>query len=342
MDESMTPAVTGATVQIRIDHHSAVQVAAEAARTLAEQCGLTGSLPDRAAVLASELAGNVDKHATGGAVYLQPLLMGGGMEIVAVDRGPGIDDLPRALTDGYSTTATLGAGLGAIRRIATEVTIRTEPGTGTLVCARLTGPDHRHRARLDAGSACLPIEGQQLCGDACASADTAGSRTALVVDGLGHGPEASEAAQAALRVFRRAPDRALPDMLTSVHRSLRHTRGAAVGIMRLHQGRAEYCGAGNIRASVVTHQGIRPWVTGRPGVVGWNMPTPQTHTLPTDQGAIAVLHSDGINPRWALTPSPFLLRLPPSLLPAAVAHTHRSTRDDATVLAARAPGGPFA
>ncbi|WP_328697600.1 SpoIIE family protein phosphatase [Streptomyces sp. NBC_00342] len=342
MDDAVTPAPTTPTVQVRVDHHSAAQVAAEAARSVAELCGLTGSQPDQAAVLASELAGNLAKHATAGSVYLQPLLLGGGMEILAADRGPGINDLSRALTDGYSTTATLGAGLGAVRRIATDFTIRTEPGTATLACARLTDADQRPKAHQELGSICLPIDGEQLCGDACAAADTAGCRTVFVVDGLGHGPEASEAAQAALRAFHRAPDRPLHDMLFAVHRALRHTRGAAVGIMRLHHDRTEYCGVGNVRALVVTPETAHHGVTGLPGVVGWNMPTPRTHTLPTGPGAIAVMHSDGIHPRWTHAPSRFLLRLPPALLAAAVAHTHRSTRDDAALLAARPPGGRFA
>ncbi|WP_097886510.1 SpoIIE family protein phosphatase [Streptomyces sp. st140] len=337
----MTPPPSLATVRIRIDHHSAVQSAADAARALSERSGLAGSLPDQAAVLASELAGNLNKHATSGSVYIQPLLGGTGIEIIAVDRGPGIDDLSRALTDGYSTTATLGAGLGAIRRIATDFTIRTEPGTGTLAGARLTDPDDRHHAHQDLGSICLPLEGEQFCGDACASADTAHSRTAVVVDGLGHGRQAWEAAQAALRVFHRAPDRPLDDMLTAIHRGLRHTRGAAVGVIRLHRHQTEYCGIGNVRASAITHQNISQWVTGQPGVVGWNMPTPRTHTMPHEPGSTVVLYSDGINPRWAAAPSRFLLCLPPSLLPAAIAHTQRSTRDDATLLATKAPGGPL-
>ncbi|MET9363383.1 hypothetical protein ABZX93_21050 [Streptomyces sp. NPDC006632] len=65
------------------------------------------------------------------------------------------------------------------------------------------------------------------------------------------------------------------------------------------------------------------------------MPTPKTHTLPLPAGTTVVLHTDGINSRWAQAPSPFVLRLPPQLLTASVTHHFRSTRDDATVLAVR-------
>ncbi|MCY0939375.1 SpoIIE family protein phosphatase [Streptomyces sp. H34-S4] len=330
------------TLQIRIDHHSAVHLAAEAARTLARECGLPGSLPDRAAVVASELASNLDKHARDGAIYLQPLLSGQGLEILAVDRGPGIPDLDRALTDGYTTTATLGAGLGAIRRIATDFTIRSLTGTGTVACARLTSPGDRPKTPQDIGSACLAVDTEEHCGDARAIADTDTARTAIVVDGLGHGPRAAEAAQTALRAFRRAPDQPLPTLITALHRALRRTRGAAVGIMRLHQDHAQYCGIGNVRALVLSHDTVHHRLTGQPGVVGWDIPPPRQHVIPLSPGATAVLHSDGIDERWAHAPSPFLHQLPPALLAAAVVHNHRRSRDDATLLAARAQRHPHA
>ncbi|MDK1471966.1 SpoIIE family protein phosphatase [Streptomyces sp. 549] len=334
MDQPLTR-TTSPTVQVRIDHSSAVHVAASAARALAERCALPGALPHKAAVLASELATNIDKHAKDGTLYLRRLPLGGGLEITAVDRGPGIPDVAAAFTDGYTTTATLGSGLGAIRRMATDFTLRTESGTGTLACARLSPPEQAAAARQELGAVCLPAEAEEHCGDACAAADTGDSRTVIVVDGLGHGPQAAEAAQCALRAFHRVPESTLPDILTTVHRSLRHTRGAAAGVLRLRAGQAEYAGIGNVRALVLTRTEARHRLTGQPGVLGLTMPAPRVHRIPLTPDSTAVLHSDGICPRWAHLPSPFLLRLPPSLLAAAVAHGHRRTRDDATVLTVR-------
>ncbi|MDG9702809.1 SpoIIE family protein phosphatase [Streptomyces sp. DH37] len=326
----------GLTDEIRIDHESAIHVAASAARNRARECGLPGAMPDQAAVLASELASNVVKHAADGTVYVQPLPYGDGVEITAVDRGPGIRDLDRSLTDGYTTTGSLGAGLGAVRRIATEFTIRTQPGWGTLVGARLSVPDGRTPARYGTGSVCLPAQGEKHCGDACAVADTGDALTGLVVDGLGHGASAAEAARSALRSFRTAPERPLTDILTSLHRSLRHTRGAAAGVLRLYPDRAEYCGTGNIRAVVLSGGEVVHRMAGQPGIVGWNVPTPRPRTVPLGPGAAVVLHSDGIESRWSHSPPTFLLRLPPPLLAAALAHGHRRVRDDATVLTVQA------
>ncbi len=323
------------TAHIAVDHYSAVHLAAETARAVAGRCGLPGALPDQAAVIASELAGNLANHATGGSLFIQPLPLGGGMEVVAADHGPGISALQQCLTDGYTTGNTLGAGLGAVKRIATDFTIRTQPGTGTLVCARLTGPEATPPAGQEVGAICLPADREQLSGDAYAVVDQGTVRTALVVDGLGHGPQAAEAAQTAIRAFHRAPDLPLPALVTALHRALRRTRGAAVGLLRLHPGRAEYTGIGNVRVLTLTPLDVGHRLSGQPGIAGLNMTPPQVRAFPLPPGTTAVLHSDGIDQRWAQSPSPFVRRLPPHLLAASIAHSHRLTRDDATMLAAR-------
>jgi len=323
------------TAHIAVDHYSAVHLAAETARTVAGRCRLPGALPDQAAVIASELASNLAKHASSGSLFIQPLPLGGGLEIVAADRGPGIDALQQCLADGFTTSNTLGAGLGAVKRIATALTIRTQPGVGTLVCARLTEPDAAHPADQEVGAICLPADREELSGDACAVVDQGTTRTAIVVDGLGHGPQAAEAAQAAIRSFHRAPDLPLPALLTALHRALRRTRGAAVGLLRLHPGQAEYSGIGNVRVLTLTPLDVGHRLTGQPGIAGLNMATPQVRSFPVPPGATAVLHSDGIDQRWAQSPSAFVHRLPPHLLAASLAHSHRLSRDDATVIAAR-------
>ncbi|MFF5675623.1 SpoIIE family protein phosphatase [Streptomyces hygroscopicus] len=335
----MSHPFTAPTAQVRVDHHSAVHLAAETAREVARGCELPGALPDQAAVIASELATNLNKHASDGTLYVQPLPLGHGVEILAADRGPGMQDPERCLADGYTTTGTLGVGLGAVSRMATHFTLRSADGPepGTWVCARLAPPGERRPEWQGVGSVCLPAEGEEECGDARAIVDTDSGRTAVVLDGLGHGRLAAEAAQAALRTFHAEPDRPLPEVLARMNRALRHTRGAAVGLLRLHPDRADYCGIGNIRALALSHGGVSHRLTGQPGVVGWGMPTPRVHGFPLPQGATAVLHSDGVDARWALDPPPFVLRLPPPLLSAALAHGHRRVRDDATVLAARSP-----
>ncbi|MEU6394447.1 SpoIIE family protein phosphatase [Streptomyces sp. NPDC046939] len=322
------------TAHVVVDHPSAVHHAASLAKDAARAAGLDATTVERAAVLTTELAENLLRHAVEGAVYVQrrPADSGaGGIDVTAVDRGPGMASPDRAMVDGYSTIGTLGSGMGAAQRLADELTLRTLPGLGTLICARFHAPGAAPAA-ADLGLVCLPLRGEKLCGDSAAVVDDPGGRTAVVVDGLGHGAEAAGASAEAVRVFRENPDRPLPELLTTMDRALRGTRGAAVSLVRLRPGTVEHCGVGNVRLLLVGHAGIAARDTGQPGVVGWNMPRPRTRTLPMAEDSAAVLHSDGIAPRWADSAPPFLLGLPPRLLAAALGHGHRSARDDATAL----------
>uniref|UniRef100_UPI00066E0914 ATP-binding protein n=1 Tax=Streptomyces sp. SBT349 TaxID=1580539 RepID=UPI00066E0914 len=258
MPEPGRPPVTR---QIRIDHHSAVHLALAAARSLARRWGLTGALPEKAAVVASELATNLDKHARDGVLYIQPLPLGPGVEIVAADRGPGIGSLADAMADGYTTSGTLGTGLGAVRRIASDVQIRSGP-EGTMVRARVVTAGDAEDARERVGAVCVAAEGEEACGDAWAVADTPAGRTLLLVDALGHGPAAAEAAAAALVPFHLDPGRPLPDLLTAQHAALRRTRGAAIALLRLVGRQVELSATGNVRLVLVGPDQHQPHIAG--------------------------------------------------------------------------------
>jgi anti-sigma regulatory factor (Ser/Thr protein kinase) len=132
------------------------RVAAEGAAALA---GLDERRTAAAALVATELATNLLKHAEGGQVLIDivapPAPQEGGaqarvVQIAAIDHGPGIADLPAALRDGFSTTGSLGAGLGTCQRLADDFALHSTPGRGTVAVARVGtmprgggGPDGR-------------------------------------------------------------------------------------------------------------------------------------------------------------------------------------------------------
>jgi anti-sigma regulatory factor (Ser/Thr protein kinase) len=321
------------TCLLHVDHESAVHVAARTARTVAQEAGLPGALPDRAAVIASELASNLDKHAGGGSIFVQALLTGPGVEVVATDRGPGMADIASCMTDGHTTTGTLGVGLGAVRRMATDFAVHSTVHHGTLISARLLAPGLKPETHRRLGYLCVPADGQQVSGDSTAvHVDSA--TTVLVVDGLGHGPAAAEAAQAAVRIFERDPSSPLPTMITSMHHGLRLTRGAAIALMRISGDSAQFCGVGNVRASVLSPGGHRPLMS-RPGVVGARSITPQVREVPLADDSTVVLYTDGLQPHWPAHSTPMRLGLWPALLAASLVHDHRLAHDDATVVVAR-------
>jgi serine/threonine-protein kinase RsbT len=84
---------------------------------------------------ASELARNAVDYGGGGTLRLQALRYDGrvGLRLTFEDKGPGIEDIPKALKDGYSTGAGLGLGLSGAKRLSNEFEIASRPGEGTRV-----------------------------------------------------------------------------------------------------------------------------------------------------------------------------------------------------------------
>lgn len=129
----------GATV-IRVTTDQDVTWAWQEALRQVDNMAFTSAASHHLATSVSELAQNLVKHATeGGRITLAPICRAGieGVEVTAEDHGPGIEDVPRAMEDGYSTNGGLGGGLPAVRRLMDEFEITSTLGTGTRVVARI-------------------------------------------------------------------------------------------------------------------------------------------------------------------------------------------------------------
>src|SRR5262245_19461832 len=126
-------------ISIKVGESSEVAKARRRATQIAEQSGYSTADAGRAALVAIELATNLVNHAGGGEILTGPFEepTGRGVEIIALDRGPGIADLQACLADGYSSAGTAGNGLGAIFRQSHTVEIASEPQIGTAILARL-------------------------------------------------------------------------------------------------------------------------------------------------------------------------------------------------------------
>ena len=106
-------------------------------RTAAVETKLTLVDQTKLVTAASELARNTLVHGGGGYAEVQQVTNGRrlGIRIMFADTGPGIPDLDRAFTDGYSTGGGLGLGLSGARRLMDELDLSTEVGKGTVVTA---------------------------------------------------------------------------------------------------------------------------------------------------------------------------------------------------------------
>jgi len=107
------------------------------ARAKSTAAALGFSRTDQTVVAAavSEIARNIVVYAGQGDIILRPRQGDGrwGLMVVARDEGPGIPDVGRALTDGYSTGGSLGVGLPGARRLMDGLEIESEVGRGTTV-----------------------------------------------------------------------------------------------------------------------------------------------------------------------------------------------------------------
>ena len=113
---------------------------------LATALGFDETRCGQVAIVAPEVASNLFKHARDGVLLLQPLEQGKaiGIEILALDRGPGMTDVSRCRRDGFSTAASPGNGLGAIARLSTLLDIYSLPQVGTVLLARLWSGSQPH------------------------------------------------------------------------------------------------------------------------------------------------------------------------------------------------------
>ena len=328
-----------------------VRVAAEDA---ADHTGLGRDRRAVAALVATELATNLLKHGGGGQILIDTVDAdlaepgtgrGPALQIAAIDHGPGIADLTTALRDGFSTTASLGAGLGTCRRVADHFEVHTVPGRGTVALARVHAarrdrPGHRlpdTSAPVRAGGINIPLAAAAYSGDAWACVRSGDRITLLLADGLGHGPAAAKASGAAVDQLHHCAHLPPAELLGVLHTALRDTRGAAVAVARLDLAtrHLDFAGIGNIGARLRSGDTWRPLLS-HPGIVGAHRPArlPQCR-LPWTADSLLVLHSDGLPSRWAPPPVEPLTSWDPAVTASVIVRDSssaaRPVRDDTTV-----------
>jgi serine/threonine-protein kinase RsbT len=121
---------------IPIESDADVVTARQRARQMAGDLELTSTDQTLLATAISEVARNITTYAVRGEVLLSVVRDEGGREgiqVIARDDGPGIEDLDLALQDGYTSGGGLGLGLPGARRLVDDFSIETAPGQGTKV-----------------------------------------------------------------------------------------------------------------------------------------------------------------------------------------------------------------
>jgi anti-sigma regulatory factor (Ser/Thr protein kinase) len=315
------------------------------ASALALRIGLGEQRSADVALAVSEVASNLHKHAVEGALLLRVVRTEAhaGIEVLAVDRGPGIADVAEAMRDGISPVGSLGIGLGAVARAADVFDLDSSSDRGTILAARFWAADGApDRSEPAAAGVTRPISGEQVCGDAwSARLDEGPDGPALLLmlcDGLGHGPMASLAAAAAVKAFREARPGPPAQMVQELHRALRGTRGAALAVacVEPEPARVRLCGVGNT-AAVLVGAGSRAALLSMPGIVGHHLPSLRTFEQPLVPRSVLVMHSDGVNTRWGADVVGGFPRRIPVVIAARLLREAAVRRDDASVAVASGP-----
>ena len=122
-------------VRVAIRTDADVVTARQEARAMGAGLGFSSTDLTLLATAISEIARNITTYAGEGEVALRVLHDGDrdGIEVLATDQGPGIDDIELAMQDGFTTGSGLGLGLPGTRRLVDEFELRTRPGSGTSV-----------------------------------------------------------------------------------------------------------------------------------------------------------------------------------------------------------------
>lgn len=324
---------------VTVDDPSRIAEVRRAAALLGQTMGLSPDLIAQASLVASELCTNILKYANRGEIWLKSLTANGtayGLDIIALDRGPGIANFEAAARDGFSTGGSLGIGLGTMRRAAALFDFYTAPGLGTAVMLRL----HEKKIALpaddgfDVASRMTPIRGEIVSGDGWSCLRFDDILAVAVVDGLGHGPKAAEAAHAAIESFHRCVREVGPaQAIEQAHQALLSTRGAVMAVACI-DARAQtlrFAGLGNISAVILgLREGTR--LASTDGTVGYGLRKAREIKVAWPPRSTLIMNTDGLSSRWNLTRHTGLLTCHPVLIAAVLHREFARNTDDATVV----------
>ncbi len=291
---------------IRITHSTDVSVVRRETKQIAQQIGFDEKTIEDLVLVANELATNIVRHAKAGMVTLKHLSESErfGIQIDAVDHGPGIKDVEQAIEDRFSTGGSLGYGLGTVNRLMDRLEIASpwQDGVGTHVnCVRWlkTGTICVPGCPLDFGVATRPHLQMNINGDGFVLVRWDQSALIGVIDGVGHGQFASKGTQSARVYIESHFDQPLEHILRGVGRACRATRGVVLALARFDwsESKLTFAGIGNIETRVIGDPSLTRFFMPR-GILGGQAPMPKVTEHHWNTNNILITHSDGLRSHW--------------------------------------------
>jgi anti-sigma regulatory factor (Ser/Thr protein kinase) len=320
---------------LTIDEAS-VSVAREAVRAAGAALGLDRELIEAVAIAASELTTNQLCHARRGQIAVRAIARGGvpGLEVIAADHGNGIPD-PALAGPGPSSTS-LGAGLSGARRMTQEMDVDVRWGQGT--CVRVRAFAQPVPRRREVGVVGRPFPEERGSGDHAVFTRDGDVLLCAVIDGIGHGPLAADAAERAGATILEQPRSGLDAILAACDAALVDTRGAVAAVARIDEtaGTIEHAGIGNITSRVERYRDARVLLT-TPSALGRRGPKrkPVVETTPIAPDQALILYTDGLTSRASAAQEGELLHEHPVVIAQWLFEEFARDTDDALVLVAR-------
>ncbi|MFB6353913.1 MAG: ATP-binding protein [Halobacteriales archaeon] len=316
--------------------------ARNAAETVAEVVGFGETERSELGQVAVELATNLLEHAGGGTIAVEPIASDAeaerGLRLISTDRGPGMPDADAAFAVGASSGDSLGHGLATVNRIMDTVEITPRDGAegGTRVAVeRWVKPFDRSREPCPyaIGAATRSMRPAEPNGDSFVVKRWDRRVLVGVIDGLGHGRAANEAAVRARDYVESHYDRPLSAVFRGTERALKGTRGVVMVLARFDWAEGEVAVANVGNVAVRVSGAARSGFPVRRGVVGANGPDPAVDTTDWGPEATMVIHTDGIAGRWSWDDIRALDDRSASAIASWMLREHGKETDDATAVA---------
>lgn len=288
-------------------------------------------------IIVAELTSNLYKYANDGEILLGSFAENGNpyLELICIDTGPGISNPARVMQDGFSTSNTMGHGLGSIKRLSDVFDIYSSAGWGTIVLSRIY---LKERLKSTNPLIIRPIviskPGEHTSGDGFMFKISKDNVKLMLSDGLGHGPEANKAVNEAERSFRVFNEIDPISTLRYLHSSIKKTRGMVANIVCFDIKTKIWrsAGIGNIGVRWLGPIASKNHMSYN-GIVGHNIPnTMNVQEYSADQFNQVVMTSDGIKTRWEITKYPMIQKCDPAILAAAIYKDHARHTDDMSVV----------
>ena len=339
-------------IPINEKHHK--DIAISKVSKLAKELGFSEKELNEISIVTSELANNLINHKTIEGKIICSAIEEGTRKyilIISEDKGPGIANVETVMEDGYSTSGTLGIGLGAIKKLMSDFRITSnindvktarnnnnwnQIGTKIITKKYLSQREDTadiSQSKIKFGIFSRSKYGEEYNGDHYFLQRFEDKTIAAVIDGLGHGKQASEASTETRLYLVENYKKPLNVIINGLHARLKGTRGVVISIALIDddKGTLEYVGVGNVLTRVFNSPTpIRP--VNYNGTLGHILRNFRVFQYPWVKGNIIIMTSDGISERYNPNKDPNFLKKHPIIIANTILKEYGKAHDDATVL----------